>query len=136
MSCEAGQFHQELVSRNGSTLSYWLPVLSPNVAQLAATSPRDISCSSNSRQASKVTLEHQWVIEQYCHQMEPSHGVAATGQASRVHLVMALLAIVLLLSTAAAVSTLECICPASYNPVCAENGVTYSNPCTARCAGV
>lgn len=30
----------------------------------------------------------------------------------------------------------NCVCPALYAPVCAVSGVTYSNSCVAKCAGV
>lgn len=29
----------------------------------------------------------------------------------------------------------DCLCPANYNPVTCENGITYSNSCNASCAG-
>ena len=29
----------------------------------------------------------------------------------------------------------DCLCPADYNPVTCENGITYSNSCNASCAG-
>ncbi len=30
----------------------------------------------------------------------------------------------------------DCVCTADYNPVCGCNNVTYSNSCTANCAGI
>ncbi|XP_063243675.1 reversion-inducing cysteine-rich protein with Kazal motifs isoform X2 [Bacillus rossius redtenbacheri] len=33
-------------------------------------------------------------------------------------------------------TSLPCNCPPSYEPVCGRNGVTYPNPCLARCNGL